>query len=74
MSRRMKFRNPADLHQAYARLCDQNWVESCLVDVPSLELRVLLSESPVMQQRADAWIQGQTWWQRGHVTPLRGES
>lgn len=70
MSRRMKFRNPADLHQAYAGLCDQNWVESCLVDVPGLELRVELASGPSMQRRADAWIQGQRWWSAADATRL----
>jgi hypothetical protein len=63
MSRRLKFHSPADLHQAYAGLADQSWVDSCLVDVPGLELRVHLVDGPASSRRADAWIQGQRWWQ-----------
>ena len=63
MSRRMKFRSPVDLQQAYAGLCDQNWVESCLVDLPGLELRVQLVAGSRMQQRADAWSHRQRWWE-----------
>jgi hypothetical protein len=59
----MKFQNQAELHQAYAGLADQSWVESCLVDVPALELRVQLIGGRSMEQRADAWIQDQRWWQ-----------
>jgi hypothetical protein len=56
MSRRMKFRNPAELHAAYARLVDQAWVDACSIDVPRLEMRVHVAGGETQRQRAEAWI------------------
>lgn len=65
MSRRMKFRSQSDLTQAYAGLSGQNWVDSCTVDVPRLELSVQLVDGSAMARRAEAWIERQPWWSPG---------
>jgi len=56
MSRSMKFRSPAELHAAYARLVDQGWVDACTIDVPRLEMQVHVAEGATPRRRAEAWI------------------
>jgi len=52
MSRSMKFRSPAELHAAYARLVDQGWVDACTIDVPRLEMQVHVAEGATPRRRA----------------------
>jgi hypothetical protein len=56
MSRRFKFENQSQLEAAFARIVDQGWVDSCTVDVPSLELRVQVGGGARERRHAEAWI------------------
>jgi hypothetical protein len=70
MSRRMKFRNQAQLNAAYARIADQGWVDSCTIDVPRLEMHVLVATGNSQEERAEAWLARERR-QRRRTSPAR---
>ena len=71
MSRRMKFRNQAQLNATFARLVDQGWVDSCTVDVPRLEMRLRIAEGEPERRHAEAWLARERR-QRRRAKPARG--
>ena len=59
MARRLVFPDRTSLHETYARLSDQSWVESCMVDVPKLELSVVVIDNPAVRAKADNFLRRQ---------------